>query len=117
MAIVLMWIVNALALLIVASIVPGFAIDSFYSALIVALILGLVNAIIRPLVLLFTLPINILTLGLFTFVVNALMLTLVSSIVKGFTIESFSAAIWAAIVLWIVSFITNLISDNFAKNK
>lgn len=115
MVILLMWVVNALTLLVVANIVPGFMIEGFYAALIVALILGLVNAIVRPIVLLFTLPINVITLGLFTFVVNALMLTFVSSIVKGFVIESFGAALTAAIVLWLVSFFTNLISHQMNR--
>ncbi|HAU66262.1 MAG: membrane protein [Candidatus Uhrbacteria bacterium GW2011_GWF2_39_13] len=101
------WIINAVALLLVANIVPGFAIDSFYSALIAALVLGLVNALVRPLFLILTLPVTILTLGLFTFVINAFMIWLVSTVVKGFTIDGFVPALLAALLLWVCSLLTN----------
>ena len=101
--IILNWILNSLTLMLVANIVPGFTISSFFTALIASLILGLVNALIRPILLILTLPINFLTLGIFTFVINALMLLLVSSIVKGFNISSFSSAFFAAILLTLVS--------------
>lgn len=111
MAILLIWIINALSLLIVARVVPGFEITGFYSALIAALMLGLVNAIVRPILLLLTLPITVLTLGLFTFVINALMLWLVASIVKGFDITGFAPAFWSALILWVISFITNWLNN------
>lgn len=101
------WILNALALLLVAYLVPGFKMESLYTALIVALVLGLVNALVRPLLFILTLPVTILTLGLFTFVINALMILLVSTIVKGFTVEGFVPALLAAVFLWIVSLLTN----------
>lgn len=111
LSLLLIWLVNALALLIVSSLIPGFRIEGLFSALVVALVLGFVNAIIRPLVLLLTLPITIVTLGLFIFVINALMLLLVSSIVKGFTIEGFAPAFWAAIALWGISFLSNWLAS------
>lgn len=101
------WVINAVALLLVANIVPGFTIDSFYSALIAALVLGLVNALVRPLFLILTLPVTILTLGLFTFVINAFMIWLVSTVVKGFTIDGFVPALLAALLLWVCSLLTN----------
>jgi len=101
------WLLNAVALIAVANIVPGFGVDTFYTALIAALVLGLVNALIRPILLILTLPINILTLGLFTFVLNALMVWFVSTIVKGFTVEGFVPAFLAALFLWVVSLGTN----------
>ena len=107
MKLIFRWLINAIALLIVANVVPGFGVDSFYTALIAALVLGLVNALIRPILLILTLPINILSLGLFTFVLNALMVWLVSTIVKGFTVEGFVPAFLAALALWIVSMATN----------
>jgi len=107
MYIILRWVINALALLIVANIVPGFHISGLYAALIAALVLGLVNAVIRPILLILTLPINILTLGLFTFVLNALMIWLVSTIVKGFEVQGFVPALLAALILWVVSLATN----------
>lgn len=107
--IILRWIINALALLLVANIVPGFTVNSFFAALVAALILGLVNATIRPLLLLLTLPINILTLGLFTLVINALMILLVSSITKGFTVVDFKAAFLGGLVLWLISWFTSAV--------
>ena len=101
------WIINALALLLVANIVPGFGIETFYSALIVALVLGLVNALVRPLLFILTLPVTIITLGLFTFVINALMLWLVSTIVKGFVVTGFVPVLLGAIILWLISLLTN----------
>lgn len=111
MFIILRWIVNAVALLLVAYIVPGFVLAGLYPALVAALILGLANAIVRPVLLLLTLPINILTLGLFTFVVNALMLWFVATIVKGFDITSFGSALLGAVILWLIGMITNALMD------
>jgi putative membrane protein len=106
---ILRWFLSAVALILVSYIVPGFHVDSLTAAFITALLLGLVNAIIRPILLLLTLPINILTLGLFTLVINALMLLLVSSIYRGFTIDSFSSALWGGLILWVIGWITNAI--------
>lgn len=107
MTIILRWVINALALLAIAYIVPGFQVESFYAALIAALVLGLINALIRPIVLVLTLPITIVTLGLFVFVINAGMLWLSSTMVKGLAIENFWVAVLAAIFLWAVGVVTN----------
>ena len=101
------WVINALALLLVANVVPGFGIETFYNALIAALVLGLVNALVRPLLFILTLPVTILTLGLFTFVINALMIWLVSTIVKGFVVTGFVPALLAALLLWAIALLTN----------
>src|SRR3989338_3277983 len=106
------WIINAVALLVVANVVPGFGVDTFYSALIAALVLGLVNALIRPLLFILTLPVTILTLGLFTFVLNALMILLVSTIVKGFEVNGFVPAFLGALFLWVISLLTNWLIDH-----
>lgn len=111
----LRWVLNALALILVAYLVPGFGVATLYTALIAALVLGLANAIVRPLLFILTLPVTILTLGLFTFVLNALMIWFVSTIVKGFTVEGFVPALLAAVVLWLVSLVTNWLFDQ-AKN-
>lgn len=102
------WLLSALAIFIAAEIIPGFTVDNFTTALIVALILGIVNAIIKPILIILTLPINILSLGLFTFVINALMILLVDYLVSGFTVEGFIPALIAAFILWIVSIIINI---------
>ncbi len=101
------WIINAIALLIVANVVPGFQVSSFYTALIVALVLGLANAVVRPILLILTLPITVVTLGLFVFVVNALMILLVSTVVKGFIVTGFAPAFLAGLLLSIISMGTN----------
>lgn len=107
MSLIVRWMLNAIALLLAAYFVPGFHVQSFYAALIAALILGLVNALIRPVVVILTLPVTIVTLGLFLFVVNALMILLVSTIVKGITVDGFIPALMAAVFLWVVGMGTN----------
>lgn len=101
------WVINALALLLVAQVVPGFGVETFYNALIAALVLGLVNALVRPLFFILALPVTVLTLGLFTFVINATMIWFVSTIVKGFHVEGFVPALFAALLLWVISMGTN----------
>ncbi len=110
MFILLRWLLNAAALMAVAYLVPGFHVNSFYTALIVALILGIVNAIIKPVIVILTLPINILTLGLFTFVINAGLILLVSTVVKGFTVDNFVAALIGGVIMWVFSWFTNAIT-------
>lgn len=109
MFLLLRWLANALTLILVAYLVPGFEVSGFYAALVTALALGLVNAIIRPVILFFTLPINILTLGLFTLVVNAFLIWLVSTFIEGFEVIGFMPALIGAVILWFVSLITNFI--------
>jgi putative membrane protein len=110
MSLLLRWLIYAVAIMLLTYIVPGISVKNFYSALVAALILGLVNAVIRPLLILLTLPVNILTLGLFTLVINALMLWLVASIVKGFDVKNFVAAFFGALILWAVSWLTNALT-------
>ncbi|HEY2627716.1 MAG TPA: phage holin family protein [Usitatibacter sp.] len=101
------WIVNAAALLLVAYMYPGVHVTDFWSALIAAIILGLVNAVIRPLLVILTLPATILTLGLFIFVINALLFWFVAEIVRGFTVDGFMAALIGSILYSIVTLITS----------
>jgi len=105
----LTWLGTAVALLITAHIVPGFSIKNFVAALIAAIIIGLVNAIIRPILSILTFPITLLTFGLFTFVINALTLRLASALTPRelFEISGFGAALLGSIVLAIVSSIIN----------
>lgn len=107
MFLLLRWIVSALSVMAAAYIVPGVSVSNFWSAMIAALVIGLVNALVRPILLLLTLPINILTLGLFTLVINALMFWLASSVVKGFDVVDFKAAFLGALVYWLISWIAN----------
>lgn len=103
------WILSALIILTVSQYIPGFKVASFQTALLVALFLGIFNAIIKPILIILTLPINILTLGLFTFVINAFLLWLVTYFVKGFTILNFTSAIIAAIALWLVNTLIHIV--------
>jgi len=101
MMLILRWIVGAVLILIAASVVPGFEVTGLYAALIAALVLGLINAIIRPLVVILTLPVNIMTLGLFTLVINGVMVWLMATMVKGIELGGFLPAVLVALVLWI----------------
>jgi putative membrane protein len=96
------WILSAIALLIVSRLVPGFHVDSLATALVAALIFGLLNATVGLLLKLVTLPLVIVTLGIFLLVVNAFVLELASGFVPGFHIRSFSAAFWGAAALALV---------------
>lgn len=97
------WLINALSLLAVAYLVPSIQVASFAAALVAALVLGLVNAVIRPLLVLLTLPATILTLGLFIFVINGLLFWLVGSFLRGFVVGGFWAGVFGAILYSIVS--------------
>jgi putative membrane protein len=103
--ILLVWLLNALALIAVAYLMPSIDVTSFWSALVAALVLGLLNAVIRPLLILLTLPATLLTLGLFIFVINALLFWLVGSFVEGFVVGGFWAAFFGAILFSIVSWL------------
>ncbi len=104
----LRWSMNLLALVIAAALIRGIRIQSIEMGILAAGILGVVNAVIRPVVLLLTLPINLLTLGFFTLVINAAMLKLVSALVPGLIIESFSAAFFGALIISLTSWLLNL---------
>jgi putative membrane protein len=105
MRLLLIWLINAVALLAVPHVVPGIAVDSFASALIAALLLGLVNTILRPLLVLLTLPVTILTLGLFILVINGVLFLLVSAFAPGFHVHGLLAAVLGALLYSIVSWL------------
>lgn len=107
-------IVNAIALYVIAQFLPGFHVDSFTHAVIAALVLGIANAIVRPILFVISLPLEILTLGLFTFVINALVLWLVARLVPGFRIDGFGPAFLGALILSVISF---LLSHLFAGDR
>ncbi len=111
----LRWSINLLALVIAGSLINGITIGSLGIGIIAAGIFGVVNAVIRPVVLVLTLPINLLTLGLFTLVVNAAMLMLVSALVPGFVIESFRSAFFGALVISLISWGVNIFISGSGK--
>jgi putative membrane protein len=107
MRLILRWLINALALIVATKFIAGFQVESFYAAVIAALILGLLNAVVRPVLVLLTLPVNIVTLGLFTFVINAGLVWFMSTFVQGVAVDGFLPALMVAIFLWAVSTITS----------
>jgi putative membrane protein len=99
----LVWLINAVALIAVAYLMPSISVSSFGAALVAALVLGLVNAVVRPVLVLLTLPVTILTLGLFIFVLNGLLFWMVASWLEGFNVGGFWAGVFGAIVFSLVS--------------
>lgn len=102
------WVFSALAVMITAYLLPGIVLKSFFVALVVAVVLGFFNTIIRPLLILISLPIQFLTLGLFTLAINAGLVMLTSVIVPGFFVKSFWWALLFSIVLWLVNLVLNI---------
>ncbi|MCX6744045.1 MAG: phage holin family protein [Candidatus Parcubacteria bacterium] len=107
MKILLRWLINTIAIMLMALYLPGIGVSSFYAALIAALVLGILNALIRPLLVLLTLPINLLTLGLFTILINAFLFWFTSTVVKGFIVAGFWPALWGALIMSLVSWVTS----------
>ena len=103
MTLILVWLLNAVALLAVAYLLPGITLASFGSALVAALVLGLLNMLVKPVLVLLTLPITIVTLGLFLIVLNALLFWLAGSILRGFQVNGFWWAVAGAILYSIIS--------------
>ena len=105
MRLILVWLVNTASLIAVAYLMPSISVSSFTTALVAALILGLVNTIIRPVLVVLTLPATILTLGLFIFVINGLLFWMVGSFIEGFHVAGFWAGFFGAIVFSLVSWL------------
>ncbi|MES2105881.1 MAG: phage holin family protein [Pseudomonadota bacterium] len=97
------WLINALALLALPYLMHSVSIDSFATALIVAVVLGFVNTVIRPILLLLTLPATLLTMGLFIFVINGLMFWAVANMIDGFHVAGFWAAVGGALLYSVIS--------------
>jgi putative membrane protein len=111
MSILINWLVSALVILAAAYLLPGVHIAGFTTALVVAIVLGVINAFIKPVLIILTLPITILTLGLFTLVINALLILLTSKIVPGFVVDNF----WWAILFSIVLSVIKAVVHSFEK--
>jgi putative membrane protein len=109
MPLLLRWVLNAFALWVVSRVVPGIHTAGVFATFVAALVLGILNALVRPILLLLTLPLNLLTLGLFTFVINALILELTGAIVQGFQVDGFGSALLGALLLSLVSFALNVL--------
>lgn len=105
MLLLLKWVIMAASIMLAAYIIPGVVVKGFFAALWAALFIGIINVLVKPFLILITLPINILTLGLFTFVINALLILLASSIIKGFEVKGFWVAMLFSIVLSLINFV------------
>lgn len=110
MVILIHWLITTVAIIISAYVLPGVTVTGLFAALVTALVLGFLNAIIRPILLILTLPLNILTLGLFTFVINALLIMLTSAIVPGFEVRNFWWALLFSLVLSLINYVLNKIT-------
>jgi putative membrane protein len=106
--VLLRWLVLTAAVLAASWLLDGIRVSGLGPAILAAALLGILNAFLRPLILLLTLPINILTLGLFTFLINALMLKIVSELITGFAVHGFWTAVFGALIIGAVSWLLNL---------
>ena len=105
---IIKWIVNSTALLVVTHVVSGVTLDNWMAVFVAAVVLGLLNAFLRPVLIFLTLPVTVLTLGLFTFVINAFLFYLAAHLVRGFHVAGFGPAFVAAFIFSVVSFLLNL---------
>ena len=112
---IIRWVTTACALWLTSFVVQGIEIEGIGSLFFAAVVLGIFNAILRPLVLVLTFPINLVTLGLFTFVINGAMLKLTSEVVRGFSVTGFWSAVIGALLLSIISFALNLFINDAGR--
>lgn len=115
MTLILRLLFSALGLFLIAEIIPGITIATFYSAVIAALVLGLLNAVIRPILVVLTLPINILTLGLFTIIINSSLFFFASTFIEGFGVNTFLDAVIGSLLMSLVSVVGSRFISNTPK--
>ena len=101
------WLLLTISIIVTSYLVDGIHVTSFFSAFFAAAVLGILNALFRPILIVITLPINILTLGLFTFVINALLLKMASGVVPGFYVQGFWSAVFGSLIISLVSWMLN----------
>ena len=99
------WVVNALAIMLAAWLISGVTVNTFWAAIWLVVLLGLINLVLKPLLIVLTLPINLLTLGLFTFVIDALLILFASSIIQGFIVNGFLAALVFSLILTLFNYV------------
>lgn len=110
---VIRWLILTVAIMVTSYMLDGIRVSGFFSALLAAAILGVLNTLFRPVLIILTLPINILSLGLFTFVINAMLLMMVSGVISGFMIKDFWSALWGSLLISLVSaLLSSFISDH-----
>ena len=106
------WIILTSAVLITSFLMDGIHVNGFFSAFFSAALLGVLNAFFRPILLILTLPINILTMGLFTFIINAVLLMMAQGVIPGFRIDGFWSAVLGSIIIGFISWILNILIDH-----
>jgi putative membrane protein len=112
MGLLVRWLILTAAITVAAYLINGIHVDGFLSAFFAAAILGVLNVFFRPILLILTLPINILTLGLFTFVINAVLLKMASGVISGFEVQGFWSAVWGALIISLVNWLlSSFITD------
>ena len=109
------WLILTIAILVTAYLIDGIHVTGFFSAILAAAILGLLNAFFRPILLILTLPINILSLGLFTFIINAMLLMMVSGLIPGFSVYGFWSAVFGSLFISLVSWLLTSFIDKRGK--
>lgn len=114
MNLIIRFLLNGVAVLATAYLLPGASVDTFWTALVVALVLALVNMFIRPVLIILTIPVTVITLGLFLLVINALMIMLTDYFVSGFSVSNFW---WALLFSLILSLINSLFDDLFGPKQ
>lgn len=114
MSIIINWVISAVVILVSAYLLAGVSVDGFVTALVLAVVLGAINAFIKPILVVLTLPINVITLGLFTLVIDAALIMLAASFVPGFSVANFWWALAFGVVLAAVSWVVGHFSENRA---
>jgi putative membrane protein len=117
MKLIFNWILSAVALLAVAHLYAGVTVTSFTSALIAAAVLGLLNAVVRPILVLLTLPVTVITLGLFLFVINALMFWAAASLLNGFNVAGFGAALIGSLIYSVLQLAIDFVLERLLSNR
>ena len=108
----LKWLVNSLAIMLIAWLIPGVGVAGFWTAIWLVVLLGLINITLKPLLIVLTLPINLLTLGFFTFIINAVLILFAASIIQGFAVDGFGVALLFSLVLSVFTYLINIIFKN-----
>ena len=114
--IIVRWLISAIAVMLVAYLVPGITVTSFVSALLVALVLGFANAFVRPILVFLTLPITILSLGFFVLIINGFLFMVTAMLVPGFTVDGFGPAFIGSIVMAIIGWAVNMMFGEAKAN-
>jgi putative membrane protein len=117
MKIIVRWLLLASALLLVAYLYPGVSVTSFGSAMIAALVIGIFNTLLRPLLVLLTLPVTLLTLGLFLFIINALMFWAAAEVLDGFAVTGFAAALIGSLIYTVCGMIIDVAMEQMFRSK